>query len=172
VSRVLQALQEAGVRVQVYWRDQVTPGFKFNDWELRGVPLRVEVGPRDVDSGSVVAVRRDTREKQPVALEALGSRIPELLDEIQAGLFEQAQRFQTEHTTESSDWSDLSEILERSGGFVWVNWCDSEECIRRLAAEKATVRAIPLKDEEAHANGPCICCGNAAQFRCVVARSY
>jgi prolyl-tRNA synthetase len=172
VASVRESLLNAGVRTEVDWRDQVTPGFKFNDWELRGVPLRLELGPRDVDSNSVTAVRRDTRGKQPLPLEGIGKQVTELLEAIQAGLFEQADRFTREHTSEADSWEVMTSLLETRGGFVWVNWCDSEECTRKLAGEKATIRAIPLDDAEAEPSGPCVCCSGEARFRCVVARSY
>ncbi len=172
VDRVKRELEASGVRVKVDWRDQVTPGFKFNHWELRGVPVRVEIGPRDVDSDTVVAVRRDTGAKSPVAVAAVTVEIPALLEHIQATLFEQATTFLREHTTSASSWAELRSILEGTGGFVLVDWCDSAECNAALAKEKATVRAIPLSDEESAPQGACVCCGSTAKFRCVVARSY
>jgi prolyl-tRNA synthetase len=172
VEAVERTLRDGGVRVRVDWRDQVTPGFKFNDWEMRGVPLRLEVGPRDVQSDTVVAVRRDTREKESVPVGDLDARATDLLADIQQGLLEQALRFRDEHTSEANSWEELSETLSGPGGFVWVNWCDSEECTRKLAGEKATVRAVPLEEPPALPDGPCVCCGRGASFRCVVARSY
>jgi prolyl-tRNA synthetase len=172
VERVQTMLESGGVRVKVDWRDQVTPGFKFNDWELKGVPLRIEIGPRDVDSDSVVMVRRDTREKTPVPVTELEERTPQMLAAIQQNLFDEANAFLRTHTSTADTWEELRERLEKPGGFVKVNWCDSKECEAALAAEKATVRAIPLVDEEAEPTGPCVCCGLPAKFRCVVARSY
>jgi prolyl-tRNA synthetase len=172
VGEIQHALLEADIRVQVDWRDQVTPGFKFNDWEMRGVPLRVEIGPRDVDSGQAVLVRRDSREKNAVSKDAVQISALECLESIQQSLLEQARRYREEHTTEAQTWDQLTELLEGKGGFVWVDWCDSEACTQKLAAEKATVRAIPFGESEATPRNHCICCGEQAEFRCVVARSY
>jgi prolyl-tRNA synthetase len=172
VERVQAALANAGIRAHVDWRDQVTPGFKFNDWELKGVPVRLEIGPRDVENDSVVAVRRDTREKTPIPAGELVARLQALLQAIQRGLFESARSFVETHTSSASSWEELRAQLEDPGGFVIVNWCDSRECEAALAAEKATVRAIPLDEVESTPIGPCVCCGSAARFRCVVARSY
>jgi prolyl-tRNA synthetase len=172
VDRVLSDLTGAGIRAQADWRDQVTPGFKFNDWELKGVPLRIEIGPRDADSGQVVLVRRDTREKSAVPATDAIAAATDLLEEIQQSLLVQARAFLHEHTGSADSWEELTAVLRDAGGFVWVNWCDSKDCETRLAGLKATVRAIPLVEEEAAATGHCVCCGSEAQFRCVVARSY
>jgi prolyl-tRNA synthetase len=172
VDEVLAALRSNGIRAQADWRDQVTPGFKFNDWELKGVPVRCEIGPRDVDSNSVVTVRRDTGEKTPVPVEGVAERVAELLEDVQRGLYSQARSFLQSHTTSASNWEELQTRLEEIGGFVTVDWCDSRECEAALAKEKATVRAIPLSPSESTPQGQCVCCGQTAQFRCVVARSY
>jgi prolyl-tRNA synthetase len=172
VNQVQEALAAAGIRVQADWRDQVTPGFKFNDWELRGVPVRVEIGPRDVESGQVVTVRRDTREKERVPASEVTERVASLLETVQQALFDSAKRFMEAHTSTAGTWEELERVLVDPGGFVWVNWCDSTECEQALAGLKATVRAIPLDPAEADPNGPCICCGQGARFRAVVARSY
>jgi prolyl-tRNA synthetase len=172
VERVQAILQSAGVRVKADWRDQVTPGFKFNDWELKGVPVRIEVGPRDVDSDSVIMVRRDTGEKTPAPTVELEGRIVAMLESVQQNLFDQAMAFVQAHSSTADTWEELVERLVSPGGFVTVDWCDSKECDAALAAQKATVRAIPLGADEASPTGPCVCCGSAANFRCIVARSY
>jgi prolyl-tRNA synthetase len=172
VGNVQEQLGAAGMRVQADWRDQVRPGFKFNDWELKGVPLRLEIGPRDAAADQVVAVRRDVQGKETVPVAGLSDRVRDLLDAVQTGLFQQARTFLDQHTFTADSWTTLEEILDSSGGFVWVNWCDSKECEQSLAGLKATVRAIPLDEAEAQPNGPCVCCGNEARFRVIVARSY
>ncbi len=172
VTAVQTQLADAGVRVDADWRDQVRPGYKFNDWELKGVPVRLEIGPRDAAAAQVVAVRRDIPGKETVPLTATLSRVSRLLDAVQANLFDEARRFLDEHTSTADSWSQLEQILDTTGGFVWVNWCDSKECEQALAGLKATVRAIPLVEADAEPIGPCICCGKEAQFRVTVARSY
>jgi prolyl-tRNA synthetase len=172
VAKVQAALARAGIRVQSDWRDQVTPGYKFNDWELKGVPLRLEIGPRDAESDQVVAVRRDTRAKQTAPAAGVVDQVVSLLAEVQRSMFERANRFLEEHTSDAGTWEELERRLIEPGGFVWVNWCDAPECERQLAGLKATVRAIPLEEEQATSTGPCICCGRGARFRAVVARAY
>jgi prolyl-tRNA synthetase len=172
VQKVEAELTHAGLRVQSDWRDQVTPGFKFNDWELKGVPVRLEIGPRDAANNQVVTVRRDTREKETLDVAAVAPHVASLLDAIQSNLYSEAQRFLDDHTSGADTWDELEHLLEERGGFVWVNWCDSAECERQLAGLKVTVRSIPLEETEAAPTGLCICCGQDASFRCLVARSY
>lgn len=172
VSAVQQQLADVGVRVQADWRDQVRPGYKFNDWELKGVPLRLEIGPRDAAADQAIAVRRDIGEKQIVPLPDLVERVRDLLDAVQTNLFREAKTFLEDHLSSADSWPQLEEILDSSGGFVWVNWCDSKDCEAALARLRATVRAIPLDEAEAAPRGTCVCCGKEAQFRALVARSY
>lgn len=172
VDRVEADLAVTGIRVEVDWRDQVRPGFKFNDWELKGVPVRLEVGPRDAAAGQVTVVRRDIPGKEPVPADLVVEHLGALLDAVQQNLFAQAQAFLQEHISSADSWEELCARLDGEGGFIWVNWCDSRECETRLAEEKATVRAIPLDESEAQATGACVCCGSDAKFRCIVARSY
>jgi prolyl-tRNA synthetase len=172
VDRVQAALTEAGVRVEADWRDQLRPGFKFNDWELKGVPLRLEIGPRDAAADQVVAVRRDEPGKLTWDATRVLEQASSTLRAVQENLYAKARSFLESHISHAEGWEKLRALLDDPGGFIWVNWCDSKECERRLAEEKATVRAIPLDEREATTTGPCVCCGNGAQFRCIVARSY
>jgi len=172
VGEVQTALHNAGIRVHADWRDNVRPGFKYNDWELKGVPVRIEIGPRDAASQSVVAVRRDTGEKSTIPAESIGESIPPLLDTIQRSLYDDAKRFLEAHTSHADSWAELERLLVDPGGFVWVNWCDSAACEAALAGLKATVRAIPLSEEERAPTGVCVHCRAGATFRAVVARSY
>ena len=172
VTRVEEALREADIRVEADWRDQVRPGFKFNDWELKGVPVRLEIGPRDAAADVVVTARRDTGEKETVPAGDIVARVHALLDSVQSGLYEQARSFLEGHMSVAETWDELRAVLDGRAGFVWVNWCDSKECEVALAGLKATVRAIPLEDDRAQPTGPCVCCGRSARFRCIVARAY
>src|SRR5262249_57921405 len=112
VDRVRAALTEAGIRFKVDTDDSQSPGFKYNEWERRGVPVRFEVGPRDVASEQVFAARRDKKEKTPIPLAALAERTKALLDDVQAGLFQQALAFRAEHTFDADSIDDLAKILE------------------------------------------------------------
>jgi prolyl-tRNA synthetase len=171
VNRVQEELAAAGVRLEIDWRDTVTPGFKFNHWELRGVPVRLEIGPRDVEAGQVTAVRRDTREKQAIALADLATGVHELLELVQTALWERAVRFQQENTHDVDDLETLREGLDVDGGFYHLNWCGDDACEDRFVAMKGSIRAIPM-DETGAATGNCIVCGKPGQHRVLVAKSY
>lgn len=159
------------VRVRTDFSEDKTPGWKFNEWELKGVPLRLEVGPRDVANNSVVAVRRDNRQKEPVGLDALAGRVRELLDDVQRSLFERARAFLEEHTFEASSVEEMREILDRSRGFILAGWCGSAECEAEVKERtRATIRAVPFDrgDEPV----PCVRCGEPGRGRVYFARAY
>jgi prolyl-tRNA synthetase len=138
---------------------------------MRGVPLRVEIGPRDVAAGQVMLVRRDpaAERKQALPLAGLAERVPALLDEIQKALFERAVRFREEHTAYPQTFAELATAVER--GFAWAWWCGSRTCEDRVKEEtKATTRCIPLA--QPGGTGPCIVCGEEAHEQAVFARAY
>ena len=145
-AREIQAaLSAAGVRVMLDDRDAYTPGWKFSEWELRGVPLRLEIGPKDIEKSQVVLARRDTREKMFVPMEGLAGRVSGLLEEIQRSLFERALRFREEHTTRTDSYEEFRAILVGRPGFVIAPWCGDEECEAQIKAEtQATIRNLPL----------------------------
>jgi len=158
-ARLSDAWRDAGLRVKVDDRDDLRPGFKFADHELRGVPVRVEIGPRDLDAGQVTLVRRDTGAKSPIPVAEAGPTLIALMDEIQRGLFDDAARFRDEHTFHASSLEELRAKIEDPGGFVIGGWCGDAACETRVKAEtKATIRYLPLDGPEA-ADGPCIVCG-------------
>jgi prolyl-tRNA synthetase len=162
----------AGFRVTLDDRDQLTPGFKFNDWELRGVPLRVEIGPRDVRGDQVVLARRDIpgRDgKTPVGMSALAGAVGEMLDHIHDALLEKAAARLEENTAEPSDYAELQEAL--ASGFALAWWCGSADCERKVQDEtKATTRCIPFEQEGG--SGQCAVCGSAAEEKVIWARAY
>jgi len=167
--RVAEPL-EGGVRVHVDDRDNVSPGWKFNEWELKGVPVRVEIGPKDVEKGQVVLVRRDTGEKTPVPQGEVPVRVPVLLEEIQRGLFERAKARLEANCPRVDTYESLREALEGAGGFVYAPWCGGAECEARVAEEtKATIRLIP---EDAESCGGCVVCGQGPAKRVPFARAY
>ena len=160
----------AGVRVEVDWSDK-TPGWKYNEWELRGVPLRIEIGPRDVKNGQVMLVRRDTREKQPTPVAGLVDAVRDILVKVQANLFERAKAFRDERTTSSDDFAGLVQALKDKPGFVAAHWCGDGACEAAVKAETgATIRNIPL-DWSAEA-GACVKCGKPSERRVLFARAY
>ncbi|MBN1484327.1 MAG: proline--tRNA ligase [Chloroflexia bacterium] len=172
VLQVVERIREdlAGVRLHLDDRDSLTPGWKFNDWEMRGVPLRIEIGPRDVAKEQVVLARRDLdKVKETAPLAELAQRVPELLDEIQQSLFQQALDFRQERSSEPKDYQEFSRAVEI--GFAWAWWCGSEECEAKVKEDtKATIRVIPFEQPEG--GGRCIVCGAEAQEQAVFSRAY
>ena len=170
--RASAALLAAGIRVRTDERDGVSPGFKFNDWEMRGVPLRIEIGPKDVAKGSVVLARRDKpgREgKSFVPQEGLAAAVVMTLDEIQKALLERARAFRDAHTVEPKNYDEFKTAIET--GFALAFWCGSADCEARIKEEtRATMRCIPL--EQAGGKGTCILCGQPAPEKGVFGRAY
>jgi prolyl-tRNA synthetase len=163
-------LRRAGVSVRVDDRDSVNPGFKYAEWELRGVPLRLELGPRDVASGSVMAVSRLDRSKTPLPWDGLGESVPALLEAIQGALFERARQRREETTRGVDSWEAFVAGVE-SGGFLLARHCGGTECEVQIQDEtKATVRVIP--PDRPDDPGPCVRCGAPAAGRVVFARAY
>jgi prolyl-tRNA synthetase len=166
--RVAEPFGDA-VRVKVDERDNVSPGWKFNEWELKGVPIRIEIGPKDVDRGQAVVVRRDTAAKTAMPLEEVTVQVPQLLDEIQQGLFRKAKE-RLDAGLHSADSYDAFRQAIEGGGFVFAPWCGNRECEDRAAEEtKATIRLIPDGAEE---GGVCLLCGKGPAKRVPFARSY
>ena len=172
VRDIVVDLERGGLRVEADWRDTVRPGFKFNDWELRGVPLRLEVGPRDLESGQVVAVRRDVPGKEVIARQTLSDHCIRLLEQIQSDLLNRAQAFQEENTHQAGTLDALRNGLEGQRGFYWMHWCGNRECEDRLAGFGATIRLVPLDDEERSEADQCVVCGEPSNGRVLVAKSY
>ncbi len=172
VDRVHAELKAAGIRVKVDDRDNVTPGFKFNDWELRGVPLRVEIGPRDVEKGSVALARRDIpgREgKSFVPQAGLAQTVREMLDAIHDNLLARATAFRDSHIHDPQDYAEMQEVLKEGWAFSW--WCGDPACEAKVKEDtKATTRCIPFEQPEG--SGKCIVCGKDAQQKVYFARAY
>ncbi|MFN8594414.1 MAG: proline--tRNA ligase [Thermomicrobiales bacterium] len=173
VAGAIDRIQErlGGVRLRVDWRDDRTPGFKFNDWELKGVPLRVEVGPRDVAADQCVVVRRDTREKQAVPLATLAATVEGLLASIQQNLLHTAKTMLATHTAEVETYAELADRVAANAGWSLAPWCGSASCEARVKAEtKATIRCIPR--DLPRTTGACLVCSGASDARVIFARAY
>jgi prolyl-tRNA synthetase len=172
VQRVQAELKTAGVRVKVDDRTEVTPGFKFNDWEMRGVPLRIEIGPKDIEKGSVALARRDKpgRDgKSFIPQAGLPSVVADLLVVIQKSLLERATAFRDSHIFEPKDYAELTEIVQN--GWAYSYWCESAECEAKVKEDtKATTRCMPLGQEPR--KGRCIVCGKEAERKVYFARAY
>ena len=158
-------------RFKVDDRDNVRPGWKFNEWEKQGVPIRVEVGPKDLENNQAIVVRRDTGNKETVEFSQLKKRISALLPEIQKDLFDKALQFRNDNTFSCDDYEQFKKDIEKTGGFYYVHWCGSRECEDRLQNEtKATIRCIPL--DKKMEKGKCLLCGETSQERVVIAKAY
>jgi prolyl-tRNA synthetase len=175
VQRIQRELTSVA-RLEVDWSEQ-RPGWKFNEWEMRGVPVRLEVGPRDVREGRATVVRQDTRTdpsgpiKEQVPFDALGRRLPALLDEIQAAMYQRALAFREARTHRVDTIEEFTSTLAADRGFLLAPWCGDAACERRLKDETgATMRCLPL-DAPPEA-GRCLVCGKPSSARAVFARAY
>ncbi|MEM3555377.1 MAG: proline--tRNA ligase [Candidatus Micrarchaeia archaeon] len=170
---VAELLERNGIRVKVDENPEHTPGWKYNYWELKGVPVRIEVGPKDVEKKQVVVVRRDSGEKVTVKESEVVERVKKLLEEIQKNIAERAERFFKSHIFEAGSMNELKKILESKGGLVKVLWCGSVECADYIKAETAggAIRGSPLGEKE-KATGNCIWCGKKASQVVYVGKAY
>jgi prolyl-tRNA synthetase len=176
-DRIEKELQDMGVRVKVDRRDRESPGFKYNYWEMRGVPVRIELGPRDIAEGTCILARRDTGEKATVHLERAAEFASDLLLTIQKGLFDKALEFREANTHRVDTWEEFQAAFEGEGGggFVVAHWDGTQETENRISdATKATIRAIPLTplatgDDEP---GKCVLTGQPSKQRVVFAKAY
>jgi len=151
-------------------RDHVKPGRKFNEWELKGIPIRIEIGPRDCENNEVVVVRRDTGEKVAMPMEGLREKLEALLDEIQASLLERARQRMADNTHTVDDFDDYKKRVKQ-GGFFKIHWCGKDACETRLQERtKSTIRCIPFDAPEE--SGACIVCGEASERRVIAAQAY
>lgn len=153
-------------------RDFLSPGAKFNEYEKKGIPARIEIGPRDVQANHVIIARRDTSEKNTVAMDEVGEYLVKLMEEMQTQLFERAKEFRQANTHQIDDYNAFKKQLEQEiPGFIYAHWCESEDCEAAIKEEtKATTRCVPLdQPEEA---GSCIKCGAASKKRIIFAKAY
>ena len=158
-------------RVELDLRDNYSTGYKFNDWEMRGVPVRIEMGPRDIENGICVLVRRDTLEKEEVKIEDLSTRVESLLEEIQANMFNECKKRVEERTSVAKNMDEFTKNINEKQGFINAMWCGSEECedkIKELTGAKS--RCIPFEQE--HISETCVCCGKKAKHMVVWGRQY
>ena len=168
---VRDRLVAIGLAVELDERDNVSPGFKFNEWELLGVPLRIELGPKDLEKGSVMTVKRPDRGKTSVALDTLETRVPELLDEIQSEMFDAARARRDAATFVVDTWDEFQSKLDDPGGFILAHWCGETACEQTIQDEtRATIRVLAFDQPEEP--GECIRCGGASKRRVHFARAY
>ena len=172
-AKSIQAeLVARGVRVFLDDRDSQTPGWKFNEWELRGVPIRMEIGPKDLEKSQVVLARRDTREKLFTPMEGLAPAVDALLTTLQRALVDRAVPFREEHTSAPDSYEEFKGIMDGRPGFVISPWCGSETCEAAIKTEtQATIRNIPFASEPATGK-TCLKCGSPATVHAWFAKSY
>jgi len=171
VEQMKAQLEEKGIRVKFDNRDKFKPGFKFNEYELKGVPLRVAIGPKDLEKGTVEVARRDTLTKTVVAQDALVEFITDQLETIQGDLFQKALAFRKNHITEVDDFESFKSVIEGKGGFVSAHWdgtAETEEAIKNET--KATIRCIPLEAKKEA--GHCVYSGKPSTQRVLFAKAY
>jgi prolyl-tRNA synthetase len=170
-KKIAETLKAKGVRTLLDDRNEYTPGWKFHQWELKGVPIRLELGPRDLKQGQVVIVRRDTGEKKPVKESELSETVEKLLQEIQDNMLAKAKAILQAKTTSVQNYEEFKKVLEEKGGFIKAAWCGSMDCETKVKDETgATIRIRPFQTEEPSTN--CIICANKAKETAYFARSY
>jgi prolyl-tRNA synthetase len=171
VEQIALSLRKQGYAVKFDNRDNYKPGFKFAEWELKGVPVRIAIGPRDLENGTVEVARRDTKEKQVMKMDDVATAIPKLLDDIQNNIYQKALTFRNNMITPVDSYDELKKVLDEKGGFVSAHWDGTMETEAAIKEEtKATIRCIPLDAKEE--SGKCIYSGKPSTKRVLFARAY
>jgi prolyl-tRNA synthetase len=164
-------LTKAGLAVVLDERSEYTPGWKFNEWELKGVPIRIEIGPRDVKQKQIMLVRRDTREKTAVKEEETVDATTKLLEEIQNNLFARAKKLLEENITTVKTYDEFMNVLKERGGFIRASWCGDTSCEKKIKDDTgATIRIVPFEKEKTFSK--CFQCGQEAKEVVYFARAY
>jgi prolyl-tRNA synthetase len=170
-QEIVQLLREKGVRVKLDARDTHKPGWKFNEYELKGVPIRIALGPKDLENKTIEVARRDTLSKELIPQAEAIDYIATLLDTIQENLFQKAMDMRVSLTHEAEDYEQFKSLLEEKGGFIWAHWDGTPETEEQIKAEtKATIRCIPI--EGPVAPGKCILTGKDSSRKVLFARAY
>ncbi len=170
-DRIAAILREIGIRVEVDRDEKHRPGYKFAEYELRGVPVRIAIGPRDLEKGVVEIVRRDTRKKEYIPLDQLSKYVPDLLEQMQRELFERAVQFRDANTYYLDRWEDFEDLMREQGGFVYAHWDGTAETEQRIQElTKATIRCIP--SDAPQESGRCILTGKPSSRRVLFAKAY
>ena len=171
IHAMVASFKAAGIRVKYDDSDNQRPGWKFAEYELKGVPVRIAVGPRDLENNQVEIARRDTKEKTTVSMEGITATVEQLLLDIQSNLFNRAKKYRDEHITKVNTWDEFVAVLDTKAGFVSAHWDgtpETEDKIKEMT--KATIRCIPLNNEQEA--GVCILTGNPSTQRVLFARAY
>ncbi len=169
-DKITDFLEKKNIRFHVDNRKELTPGYKFNDWEMKGIPLRIEIGPKDVEKNKVVLATRHKKEKTDLPLDEFDSKIESFLDKIQNEMFDAATKILKENTIEVSDYAKFKSAIEK-GGFIKATWCGNQECEEKIKEETgADIRVIPFENESS--DGKCVYCSNRGISMPIFARGY
>ena len=172
-QEIANGLKKKGVRVKLDDREEFTPGWKFSEWEMRGVPLRLEIGPKDIEKGQVVTVRRDTGQKEALAQASLDKKVIEFLSDIQKNMFEMALKFQKENTHEVKDYEEFKAVMESKRGFIKTFWCGDTACEEKIKDDTmATIRVIPHDIDKKKNSRKCICCQKPSESLVYFSKAY
>ena len=170
LNEIADELKAMGVSVKLDDNDQKRPGFKFADYELKGVPVRLVMGGRDLENGTIELMRRDTLEKETVSCDVIARIVKETLDDMQTAIFEKARKFRDEHIYECEDYEEFKERV-KDGGFFLCHWDGTAETEARIKEEtQATIRCVPFAFEQTP--GTDMVSGKPAKYRVLIARSY
>ncbi len=170
-EKLEKILNDKGIRVKVDNSDNETLGFRINKWELKGVPIRIEIGAKEIEQNTITLVRRDTGEKSTIARQESEVTVAQFLDRIQDNLYQKAEKFLRENTHDAENYDEFKKILSSNRGFISAFWCESEECEKKIKEEtKATTRCLPL--EATQQKGTCIYCGKAATVKWFFGQAY
>jgi prolyl-tRNA synthetase len=170
-NEIKSKLQKAGIRVKVDDRDTHSPGWKFAEYELKGVPIRLALGGRDLDNGTIELARRDTRTKESLPLEGIDLKVLGLIDEIQQTIYQKALDFRNQMTTKVDSWEEFNKVLNEKGGFISAHWDGTGETEEKIKEQtKATIRCVPL--DGTLEEGKCVLTGRHSERRVLFARAY
>jgi prolyl-tRNA synthetase len=172
-DELLIELKKSGIRAHLDKRDQYTAGWKFNEWEIKGVPLRINIGPRDIENHKLELVRRDSKEKILVDRAKLNEHVLSLLNEIQNNLLNKAKKLLEDSITKATTYDILKSTVQNKGGFVLCGWCADRQCEDKIKEETgADIRVIPFTGQEESRSTNCIYCHRPAKKIAIFARSY
>ena len=170
-NQMADDLRKAGIRVQIDADETKRPGFKFAEYELKGYPTRIVIGPRDLENGTVEIARRDTKLKETLSSDDIVGVIQNLLDNIESNLLKKAQEFRSNNTHQVSSYEEFKSVLDSKGGFIEAEWDGTSETEEKIKEETgATIRCIPLENNLP--KGLCIYSGNKAKYKVLFARAY
>jgi len=169
-QKLEKQMKKEGWRVKLDAREEFTPGWKFSEYEMRGIPLRIEIGPRDIQNNQAIVVRRDTMAKEAVSLDSLQEKIPQFLADIQDSMLANTRKFLVENTHEVDSYQDFKSVLESKRGFIKAFWCGAQDCEDKIKEETmATIRVVPLEQRD---KGKCVLCQADAGQKVYFARAY